>query len=88
MEATRDWRQIHQVVEGVSFIVVQDDHVVLEEVVDVFLGVEIQPVLEAHPAELLVHLLLFEEADLLCLLAVPLPIELDELIEEILPNLL
>ena len=55
---------------------------------DVFLRVKIQPVLEAQPAELLVHRLLLEETYLLRLLAVPLPVELDELVEEILSNLL
>ena len=80
MKAARDWCQIHQVIEGVPFIVVQHDHMILEEVVDVFLRVEIQPVLKAHPTELLEHLLLLEEADLLRLLAVSFPIEFDKLI--------
>ena len=53
---------------------VQHDYMVLEEVVDVFLRVEIEPVLEAHPAELMIHLLLLEEANLLRLLAVSFPV--------------
>ena len=70
------------------FVVVQDNDVVLEEVVDVFLSVEIQPILEAHLAELLVHLFLLEEAYLLRLLTVSLPVELDEFVEQVLSNLL
>ena len=79
METTGDWRQAEQVVICVSLVVIEHDHLVLEHLLQVFLRVKVKPVLEAEPAELVVHLLLFEEVDLLRFLLVSLLVQADKL---------
>ena len=79
MEATRDWRQAEQIVICVSLVVIEHDYLVLEHLLQVLLRVEVEPVLEAKPAELVIHLFLLEEVDLLRFLLVSLLVQADEL---------
>ena len=46
MEATWDWSQVQQIVESMSLIVIEDDDLVLEHCLDIFLRIKIKPVLE------------------------------------------
>ena len=78
MEPTGDWRQAEQVVICVSLVVIEHNYLVLEHLLQVLLRVEIEPVLEAEPAELVVHLLLLKEVDLLRFLLVSLLVQADE----------
>ena len=88
MEATGDGCQAEQVVIRVPLVVIEHDYLVLEHLLQVLLRVEVEPVLEAEPAELVVHLLLLEEVDLLRLLLVSFLVQADEFEEHILADLL
>ena len=60
---------------------------VLEKVLDIFFGVKIKPVFQAHPCKGLPHLLLGEEVNLLGLLRVTLLVQAYKLNEKVLTNL-
>ena len=60
---------------------------VLEKVVDVLLGVEIEPFFQTQSDEFLEHLLLLEEAYLLGFLAVSFAVKPHKFVKEVLANL-
>lgn len=87
VEAAGNGRETEQVVKGVLFVVIQDDHLVLKHVLHVFFRVKVEPVLKTESAELVKHLLLLEEVDLVRLLTIAFFVDSDELEQEVLADL-
>ena len=66
---------------------IQDYNLVLEHLLDILFCIQVEPIFQPQPAELMIHLLLLKEIDLLCLLAIALFIQSHELQEQVLSNL-
>ena len=88
METTRDRRHGEQIVVDVTLVVIEDDDSVLEHTLHIFLSVKIKPVFETETTELMEHLLLLEEVNLLSFLLVAFLVEANVLEKQVLANLL
>ena len=67
---------------------IQYDDLVLEHRLNILLRVQIKPIFQAQPAELMVHLLLLKEIDLLSLLTIAFCIQSNKLEQQVLSNLM
>jgi len=88
VEATGHGRKLDQVVVAMVLVMVQNDHVVCKEFLDVFFSIQVEPVFQTVSTECLEHQFLGKEVHLLGLLSVSLFIQADKFVEEILPDLL
>lgn len=70
VETTAHWSEWNKVVKLMGLIVVQNHYVILEKVLNVLFGVQIEPVFKSKTIERLKHLFLCEKVDLLCFLGV------------------
>ena len=87
MEPTAHWSQTKQIVKCVSLVVIKHDNLVLEHSLDIFFSVKVKPVFQTQSRELMEHLLLFKEVDILSLLRIAFGIDSNKLEQKVLTNL-
>lgn len=87
MIARRNRSDLYHAVKVVVLIVIEDNHMFLEKLGQIFLGVQLLPVGQAVGGEGIKHLSLLKVVHFLGLLRVPLLVESDELQKQVLPNL-